>query len=327
MNKISIIENKNNFVISNGPSNDDLWRCMLNDQDFTDVEFKVVTSNCKFESIKAHRIVLASSSDYFKKLFTNGMQESNNGVIEVSDVSPDVLRTLIQFCYAQQVVVKKPMSDEEMDHFIQLVQLADKFLLSELKKTCEEVLIRLTNEHTAIAHYIIAQDLFGIGCPLEVATSKCLLYSLLVHASDDEIQSQFGVIRSTMFMLSKKHLFKLINTLHSSSSWSCTMEYNLVLLSLAWLEAKPNETFDEVWNVISIEHLSSEQLCSLYARVCSQKLELESRLGAKWKDLMLNAFFACAVKRQQHSANPPKVSSGNNRMASPSRLVGSKAPK
>jgi len=53
---------------------------------FIDVRLKV-----REDIFPAHRIVLAANSDYFHAMFTDGMKESNQELIELKDesISPD----------------------------------------------------------------------------------------------------------------------------------------------------------------------------------------------------------------------------------------------
>ena len=61
-----------------------------NESQFIDVRLKVGE-----DIFPAHRIVLAANSDYFYAMFTDGMKESNQDVIELKDesISPDFLRS------------------------------------------------------------------------------------------------------------------------------------------------------------------------------------------------------------------------------------------
>ena len=59
---------------------------------FIDVRLKVGE-----DIFPAHRIVLAANSDYFYAMFTNGMKEANQEVIELKDesISPDILKIIM----------------------------------------------------------------------------------------------------------------------------------------------------------------------------------------------------------------------------------------
>lgn len=49
-----------------------------------------------------HKIVLASVSDYFRSMFTSGMRESNQNVIELKGVSSRGLEKVIEIIYTSQ---------------------------------------------------------------------------------------------------------------------------------------------------------------------------------------------------------------------------------
>ena len=64
---------------------------------FTDVQLRVGRT-----LFPAHRMVLAAYSDYFYAMFTNGMKESNQEVIELRDesMSSEMLKQIIDYIYS-----------------------------------------------------------------------------------------------------------------------------------------------------------------------------------------------------------------------------------
>ena len=71
---------------------------------FIDVRFRV----CE-DIFAAHRIVLAANSDYFQAMFTDGMKESNQEVIELKDesISPDAFKIVMDSIYTGDLCVNE----------------------------------------------------------------------------------------------------------------------------------------------------------------------------------------------------------------------------
>ena len=69
---------------------------------FIDVRLKV-----NDEVFTAHRIVLAASSDYFYAMFTNGMKESNQEMIELKDesITSNALKIILDSIYTEDLHV------------------------------------------------------------------------------------------------------------------------------------------------------------------------------------------------------------------------------
>ncbi|MFH4980882.1 hypothetical protein AB6A40_007591 [Gnathostoma spinigerum] len=83
--------------------------------------------------INAHRLVLAASSNYFKAMFTSEMAESRQQEVQMVDISPRTLRTLIDFCYTGEISV----TDFNVQ---QLLPAACLLQLNEIQEVCCEYL-------------------------------------------------------------------------------------------------------------------------------------------------------------------------------------------
>uniref|UniRef100_A0A8C9PT00 BTB domain-containing protein n=1 Tax=Spermophilus dauricus TaxID=99837 RepID=A0A8C9PT00_SPEDA len=57
------------------------------------------------EVFHAHKVVLAACSDYFRAMFTGGMREASQDVIELKGVSARGLRHIIDFAYSAEVTL------------------------------------------------------------------------------------------------------------------------------------------------------------------------------------------------------------------------------
>ena len=83
-----------------------LWKCaqFRNESQFIDVRLKVGE-----DIFPAHRVLLAANSDYFYAMFTDGMKESNQEVIELKDesISPDVFKIILDSIYTGHLLVDR----------------------------------------------------------------------------------------------------------------------------------------------------------------------------------------------------------------------------
>ena len=101
---------------------------------FTDVQLKIGET-----IFSAHRMVLAAFSSYFHAMFTNGMKESSQEVIELKDesISPDSLKIVIDSIHTGDLLVNEENVFEVLaaaDHLqvTSVVQQCCDYLLSEL---------------------------------------------------------------------------------------------------------------------------------------------------------------------------------------------------
>ena len=83
-----------------------LFKCaqFRDEGQFIDVRLKV-----REDIFPAHRIVLAANSDYFHAMFTDGMKESNQEVIELKDesISPDAFKMVMDSIYTGELRVNE----------------------------------------------------------------------------------------------------------------------------------------------------------------------------------------------------------------------------
>ena len=99
---------------------------------FIDVRLKV-----REDIFPAHRIVLAANSDYFDRMFTNGMKESNQEVIELKDerISPDAFKIIMDSIYTGDLRVNE-------ENVFEVLAAADHLQVTTVVQQCCDFLKR-----------------------------------------------------------------------------------------------------------------------------------------------------------------------------------------
>ena len=100
--------------------------------EFIDVRLKVGE-----DVFPAHRIVLAANSDYFHAMFTDGMKESNQEVIELKDesISPDALKIVMDSIYTGDLHVNE-------ENVFEVLAAADHLQVTSVIQQCCDFLKR-----------------------------------------------------------------------------------------------------------------------------------------------------------------------------------------
>ncbi|XP_065205254.1 speckle-type POZ protein-like [Planococcus citri] len=94
-------------------------------------EFTDFTISVKGKDYAVHKIILASSCNYFYKMFKTDMKESVENRVEMTDVDEAVMDEVLKFIYAGKC--------ENTDNLAcDLLAAADKYDLDDLKKICED---------------------------------------------------------------------------------------------------------------------------------------------------------------------------------------------
>ena len=99
---------------------------------FIDVRLKV-----REDIFPAHRIVLAANSDYFHAMFTDGMKESNQEVIELKDesITPDPFKIVMDSIYTGDLRVNE-------ENVFEVLVAADHLQVTTVVQRCSDFLKR-----------------------------------------------------------------------------------------------------------------------------------------------------------------------------------------
>ncbi|XP_066460697.1 kelch-like protein 26 isoform X2 [Eleutherodactylus coqui] len=94
------------------------------------------------EVFQVHKVVLAACSDYFRAMFTGGMREASQDVIELKGVSSRGLRHIIDFAYSAEVTLDLDCIHDVLGaavflQMVPVVELCEEFLKSAMSvETC-----------------------------------------------------------------------------------------------------------------------------------------------------------------------------------------------
>ncbi|XP_029204307.2 kelch-like protein 12 [Acropora millepora] len=130
--------------------------------EFIDVHLKVGE-----DEFAAHRIVLAANSDYFHAMFSNGMKESNQEVIELGDedISSGAFKIVLDSMYSGEINV----NDENVS---EVLLAADHLQVTSVVQQCCEYLIQLKFDVQTYCRVIMVADRHGLMDLKEITGSK-----------------------------------------------------------------------------------------------------------------------------------------------------------
>ena len=114
-----------------------------------DSRFSDVTLVVENKELKAHKCILAVASPIFSSIFEQNEKEKSNSVITISDLSYEVAAEMLHFIYKKEVEHLHDVAHE-------LIGVAHRYGISELKKVCEESLCQNIKLDNALKLLVIA---------------------------------------------------------------------------------------------------------------------------------------------------------------------------
>lgn len=118
-----------------------------------------------YENLECHKDVLMARSSYFRRLLQSGMKESQSNTVTMEDASPALYRLLLKFLYTGQLPV------DSAENAFDLLPLAEKYALDDLKAACEIAIRSLVTVDNVISTIVLAdrhhsRELFRHCLPL-----------------------------------------------------------------------------------------------------------------------------------------------------------------
>jgi len=120
-------------------------RHFFNDEEFSDVTFLV-----QGRRVYGHKMVLSIVSECFRAMFTSGFRESESMEIPIPDCSYDAFLAVMEYIYTGTPPKRDPRGDREAEltRLVEILELADRFFLDNVKQICETLLQTLVDPET-----------------------------------------------------------------------------------------------------------------------------------------------------------------------------------
>lgn len=132
-----------------------------------------VTIKTNDKEIKCHKFVLLRS-DVFGAMLNSGMMETQEGIIEITDIDHNVLEELIRYLYCDEIPEINEMA-------LDLMMAGDKYQIKDLVDSCaKHLMTHLTLEN--FSDVLITADLLNMK-ELKDVTIKFINDNLMTIAS------------------------------------------------------------------------------------------------------------------------------------------------
>lgn len=97
------------------------------------------------ESFRVHRAILAARSPVFGAMFSAGLKESKNDLVELDDVDAESMRIFLRYIYTDKLEFEESAS---VDLKLTIFQMADQYHIPRLRALSELVLIKSLSKET-----------------------------------------------------------------------------------------------------------------------------------------------------------------------------------
>ncbi|XP_060744319.1 kelch repeat and BTB domain-containing protein 3 isoform X1 [Tachysurus vachellii] len=139
------------------------------------------------EILPCHRCVLAACSDFFKAMFEVNMIECDGGLVTLSNLSPEAVRSFLDFAYLGQMEIM----EENVD---MLFHLSSFLQVSALSQACSEFLIQTLDLFNCL-HLLAIAEGYGSSRLLHYASEFVMANFHALSSSPDFLEMPAGILR------------------------------------------------------------------------------------------------------------------------------------
>ncbi|CAF4315818.1 unnamed protein product [Rotaria sp. Silwood2] len=92
---------------------------------------------------KVHRAILCSCSSFFRALFTNGMNETTDHIVDIHDINGDIMNLIIDYVYTREIKLNE-------NNIYEILPAANQLQVLELFFLCENYLYEKLNPENVL---------------------------------------------------------------------------------------------------------------------------------------------------------------------------------
>ena len=185
--------------------------------------------------IATHRAVLSASSSYFLAMFTHELLESEQEVVEIKDMDPDILSSLVDFAYTGEIAVT-------VDNVQEVLSAASLLQITQVQDLCCDFLKKQLD----------ASNCLGIKCFAEA--NGCSQLSEIIN---EFARQHFQEVALGSEFLNNN--CESVAALISSSDLNVRKEEDVYLSVMQWIKQSPSERvqhLSELLNCVRLPMLS-----------------------------------------------------------------------
>ncbi|XP_001641792.3 kelch-like protein 5 isoform X2 [Nematostella vectensis] len=181
--------------------------------------------------IRAHKLVLASFSDYFSAMFTGDMAETSQNTVHLTDMDPAAVQALISYAYTSEIEIR-------VDNVENLLSVACILQIDEVKNACSEFMRHQLHPSNCLGIRSFAD---GHGC------------AHLLKAADAFTKEHFvEVVKNQEFLLLSA---ESVGELLSSDDLNVSSEADVFCALNIWLREDINSRKMHIYPLLSLVRL------------------------------------------------------------------------